>query len=64
MVSEDVLGTARNPSSHADPLRAPEPSRNGVFSGRNAVDFSLEERETLCLVDAMHRFEAVQYNRL
>ena len=59
MVLEDVLGIDRIPSSHADPLRTPESSRNGVFSGHNAVIILLEERETLCLVDAMHRFEEV-----
>ena len=63
-VSEDVLGKARTPSPHADPLRTPESSRNGMFSGHNAVIFLLKERKTLCLVDAMHRFEAVQWDRL
>ena len=63
-VSEDVLGKARTPSPHADPLRTPESSRTGVFSGHNTVISLLEERETLCLVDAMHHSEAVQWDRL
>ena len=54
LVSEDVLGIDRIPSSHGGPLRAPEPSRFCDFSGRDSVIFSkMDARQCVYERDAV-----------